>query len=192
MVSGRRLSEQSVPRDDDAPKRHPTPGGPPRAAPPASASRQGAAPRWPTSPRVRSEESLGAQRSGETGGPPRDSAVISPPPSLPPGTGGGWQALVNDDDSITGACGGLGQTNAEQMPQEEGRPGAPPARAEARDLRGAPGCAVRRQATGGAGGGVPRSAEGELGGRAAIPVERDPERLPGGRGTLGTLEVGGC
>lgn len=39
---------------------------------------------------------------------------------LPPGTGWG-QALVNDDDSIIGACGGLGQTNAEQMPEEEGR-----------------------------------------------------------------------
>lgn len=33
----------------------------------------------------------------------------------------GGQALVNDDDSIIGACGGLGQTNAEQMPKEEGR-----------------------------------------------------------------------
>ena len=38
---------------------------------------------------------------------------------LPPRLGG--QALVNDDDSIIGACGGLGQTNAEQMPKEEGR-----------------------------------------------------------------------
>lgn len=73
-------------------------------------------------------EFLGALRSlgegGGEGGTPRDSVVIlfGPPshPPLPPGLRGG-QTLVNDDDSIIGACGGLGQTNAEQMPKEEGR-----------------------------------------------------------------------
>lgn len=48
--------------------------------------------------------------------------MIVPTPITPScRRGWGGQALVNDDDSIIGACGGLGQTNAEQMPKEEGR-----------------------------------------------------------------------
>lgn len=73
-------------------------------------------------------EFLGAMRNlgegGGEGGTSRDLVVILPPPLLPRcrrELGQGGQALVNDDDSITGACGGLGQTNAEQMPKEEGR-----------------------------------------------------------------------
>ena len=69
---------------------------------------------------------LGALRNllegGGEGGTPRDLVVIVPPPPhspLPPRMG--EQALVNDDDSIIGACGGLGQTNAEQMPRKGGR-----------------------------------------------------------------------
>lgn len=70
---------------------------------------------------------------GGEGGTPRDLVVIlfrPPPPHHPPLPPGlvvaasvcvGGQTLVNDDDSIIGACGGLGQTNAEQMPKEEGR-----------------------------------------------------------------------
>lgn len=51
------------------------------------------------------------------------SDLNSPPPSPAAGAcgGEGGQTLGNDDDSIIGACGGLGQTNAEQMPKEEGR-----------------------------------------------------------------------
>lgn len=69
---------------------------------------------------LRALRSLG--EGGGKGGTPRDLVVIlSPPPILPLPPGMGGQALVNDDDSIIGACGGLGQTNAEQMPKEEGR-----------------------------------------------------------------------
>lgn len=77
----------------------------------------------PSPPRefLRALRSLG--EGGGEGGTPRDLVVIlfpRPHPSPAAGDGGG-QALVNDDDSIIGACGGLGQTNAEQMPKEEGR-----------------------------------------------------------------------
>lgn len=71
------------------------------------------------------QEFLGALRSlgesGREGGTPRDVVVLLQPPPillLPPRMGG--QAVVNDDDSIIGACGGLGQTNAEQMRRRRG------------------------------------------------------------------------
>lgn len=63
--------------------------------------------------------SLG-ESGGEAGTPGDLLVLLQPPPILPLPPGMGGQAVVNDDDSIIGACGGLGQTNAEQMRRRRG------------------------------------------------------------------------